>query len=353
MGADRSPSRGPTVQTGNGLTVPRLEANVRTAYAIELLRWCLITGALETAFFETYGMTASQNAFGLLTYSATNTLVELPSGWLADTIGRKKILVASALLWGLGYMTHCFGSFYWVIVGECVIALGVSAGSGSDEALIYETVRELMRLRNGASKGSGKAKDPDEEEVGKEVTKVLANMGFCRNISSFSGVLLGGVVLRACALASPSLSPPSCVSRSDARMLTSRLHACLPQTSHRAATSPTCGSRRVSSTCSWRFSTARSPTRTWKWAAWRPRWSGPARRRKGCASQPHSCRLRGPTAKQSLTTCCCCCCAWPQERTKAEEEAQQAEIDKASSLGGAWDAVCEFCARVWQRPTLL
>jgi hypothetical protein len=38
------------------------------------------------------GMTASQNALGLLTYSATNTLVELPSGWLADTIGRKQIL---------------------------------------------------------------------------------------------------------------------------------------------------------------------------------------------------------------------------------------------------------------------
>ena len=93
------------------------------------------------------GMTAGQNALGLLTYSATNTLVELPSGWLADTIGRKKILVASALLWGLGYMTHCFGSFYWVIVGECVIALGVSAGSGSDEALIFETARELLRLK--------------------------------------------------------------------------------------------------------------------------------------------------------------------------------------------------------------
>ena len=192
MGAS-SLSPSPMVNTGSGLTVARLDTNVRTVYAIELLRWCLITSALETAFFETYGMTASQNAFGLLTYSATNTLVELPSGWLADTIGRKKILVVSALLWGLGYMTHCFGSFHWVIVGECVIALGVSAGSGSDEALIFETVRERMRLSNAASKRA----EPTEDEVGQDVTKVLANMGFFRNISSFTGVIVGGVVLRA------------------------------------------------------------------------------------------------------------------------------------------------------------
>jgi nitrate/nitrite transporter NarK len=185
MGPSRSPS---PARTGSGLTVARLETNIRTVYAIELLRWCLITSALETAFFETYGMTASQNAFGLLTYSVTNTLVELPSGWLADTIGRKKILVASALLWGVGYMTHCFGNFHWVLVGECVIALGVSAGSGSDEALVFETVRERMRLSYRASKRDGK--ELTEDEVGKAVTKVLANMGFCRNISSVTGVVL-------------------------------------------------------------------------------------------------------------------------------------------------------------------
>lgn len=69
---------------------------------IEVLRWCLITNALEAAFYETYGITAGQNALGMLTYSATNTLVELPSGWLADTIGRRAILVASAVLWGCG-----------------------------------------------------------------------------------------------------------------------------------------------------------------------------------------------------------------------------------------------------------
>ena len=42
-----------------------------------------------------------------------------------------------------------------------------------------------------------------------------------------------------------------------------------------------------------------------------------------------------------------------QKRTEAEEAAQQAEVDKASSLRGAWDAVSEFCTRVWQRPILL
>lgn len=191
--ADRSPSRPRKIGAASALTVPTLERNIKTIYAVELLRWCLLTSALETAFFENYGMTASQNAFGLLAYSATNTLVELPSGWLADTIGRKKILVASAVLWGLGYMTHCFGSFYWVLVGECVIALGVSASSGSDEALIYETVRELMRLKG--SEKTAKGADPDEGEVGAEVTQVLANMGYYRNIASFSGVILGGVVL--------------------------------------------------------------------------------------------------------------------------------------------------------------
>ena len=45
--------------------------------------------------------------------------------------------------------------------------------------------------------------DPTEGEVGQAVTKVLANMGFFRNISSFTGVILGGVVLRASRLQEP------------------------------------------------------------------------------------------------------------------------------------------------------
>ena len=61
----RSPS--PSAK-GSALTVGRLEANIKTIYAIELLRWCLLTSSLEAAFFETYGMSASQNALGLLTY---------------------------------------------------------------------------------------------------------------------------------------------------------------------------------------------------------------------------------------------------------------------------------------------
>ena len=194
--ASRSPS--PSAE-GSALTVGRLEANIKTIYAIELLRWCLLTSSLEAAFFETYGMSASQNALGLLTYSATNTLVELPSGWLADTVGRKKILVASAMLWGAGYMTHCFGSFQWVLLGELTIALGVSAGSGSDEALVFETVRELTRLRRAPRRAKPSAED---EAVGAEVTTVLSMMGFLRNISSFGGVILGGIVLHIASRAS-------------------------------------------------------------------------------------------------------------------------------------------------------
>jgi MFS family permease len=113
------------------LTAEVLQANLTKLYWVEGIRWFLLTNAVEVAFFEENGISFSEVALLLSVYNFTNTVAELPSGWLADYIGRKRILVASAAFWAVGFACHVVPTFRMIALGEVLIAVGESLGSGS------------------------------------------------------------------------------------------------------------------------------------------------------------------------------------------------------------------------------
>ncbi len=80
-------------------------------------------------------------------WALTILLLEIPSGALADTIGRKKLVVFSAILMVIEMGLLIFAPIHggWVLILMCVtnrILSGVSeaAASGADQALAYDTL---------------------------------------------------------------------------------------------------------------------------------------------------------------------------------------------------------------------
>jgi MFS family permease len=77
-------------------------------------------------------------------YALSILILEIPSGYLADVIGRKKTMVLGAIFMPVGLavyaLTHTFLSF---ILAEFIIAVANSMRSGCDSALIYDTMIQL------------------------------------------------------------------------------------------------------------------------------------------------------------------------------------------------------------------
>lgn len=74
-------------------------------------------------------------------YSFSVALMEIPSGYMADVLGRKKSLVMGAVLGTLGFVLYSFASSLPLfMMAEIILGLGGSFISGSDSALLYDSL---------------------------------------------------------------------------------------------------------------------------------------------------------------------------------------------------------------------
>jgi len=70
-------------------------------------------------------------------------ILELPTGALADLIGRKKSICISFFVSGLAYFLFAYAdSFYWFLIAGLGFGLGDALLSGSLEALVFDTLKQ-------------------------------------------------------------------------------------------------------------------------------------------------------------------------------------------------------------------
>lgn len=75
-------------------------------------------------------------------YHATSIVFEIPSGAVADLLGRKKSMVFSKICIAVSCIIMLFARSFWFFVLSFVIqALGNNLNSGSEEALVYDSMK--------------------------------------------------------------------------------------------------------------------------------------------------------------------------------------------------------------------
>lgn len=98
--------------------------------------------------FLDYGLTLEQ--FGILNaiWAVTIVLAEVPSGALADTIGRRKLLIATGIFMVLEMVVLLAAPvgggkllFSLFLINRLISGLAEAAASGADEALTYDSLR--------------------------------------------------------------------------------------------------------------------------------------------------------------------------------------------------------------------
>jgi MFS family permease len=97
-------------------------------------------------FYTANGLNSTQIFTIQAVFHLAVLLLEVPSGYLADVIGRKKTLVFGAFFFPLGLAVYTTGRSFLVFVSaEVILAVSVSMRSGCDSAMLFDSLHQLGR----------------------------------------------------------------------------------------------------------------------------------------------------------------------------------------------------------------
>lgn len=95
-------------------------------------------------FFQDNGLSLQRIMILQACYSLSVGLMEIPSGYAADILGRRKTLILGCVLAFVGFGLFSVSyNFWWFLVAEILLGLGNSFISGADSALMYDSLLEV------------------------------------------------------------------------------------------------------------------------------------------------------------------------------------------------------------------
>jgi len=116
-------------------------SNVKKQYLIRLFQSLIPAYVIERLFWQERGVGVQGVIYCEIIYALTVTLMEIPSGILADRFGRKRMLVICGILDVLEFVILLFARDFWAF-GLAVFLAGVgrALSSGSGSALLYDSL---------------------------------------------------------------------------------------------------------------------------------------------------------------------------------------------------------------------
>ncbi|MCD4705367.1 MFS transporter [bacterium] len=131
----------------------KLEKNFSRMFWIQAFLNIRMISIVSTLFFLHRNLNLSQIFYLTIIWAITNLLFEIPSSYLADKLGRKKTIILgiifALLFWVLLISAHSFLIF---TIALFFAALQFTCFSGTTDALIYDTNKELGKESNSLKK---------------------------------------------------------------------------------------------------------------------------------------------------------------------------------------------------------
>ncbi len=132
-------------------------------------------------FYESNGLSMKDIMILQAVYSIAIVVLEVPSGYLADVIGRRKTLILGAVFGTFGFATYSFShGFTGFLVAEIILGIGQSCISGADSAMLYDSLLE---------KG-------EEKKYTRFEGRITSLGNVAEAVAGIAGGLLAGITLR-------------------------------------------------------------------------------------------------------------------------------------------------------------
>ena len=158
-----------------------LSANIYKLYIIKTAKWFMLIMPIIALFYIDNGLDTLAVMQLQAIYSIAIVVLEIPSGYFADMWGRKTTLIIGAILGFLGFVIYSFSYGFWgFLFAEITLGIGQSFISGSDSALLYDSLKQMKR----------------EDQYVKFEGRVLSLGNFAETIAAFIGGALAEISLR-------------------------------------------------------------------------------------------------------------------------------------------------------------
>ena len=135
----------------------QLEKNVGRVLILSFFQVFMVLMPVIVLFFESRGLTLSEILLLQAWFASVVLVMEVPSGYVADMLGRKRTLVVGAFFIGLGQSVLLFAEGFWQLaIFEGLLGVGFSLFSGADLALLYDTELALRENEEEKQKAVGR-----------------------------------------------------------------------------------------------------------------------------------------------------------------------------------------------------
>lgn len=153
----------------------RIKKNIKIDYMYKFLSSIDISSAIWVLYLAHKGMSLIE--IGLLesVHHITSLICEVPTGAIADIVGRKNTIILGRIMSAIGAILMLFcNSFLGFAIAFVISAISYNLNSGSEEALVYDSLKVT-----------------GEEE---KYLKINGNLNFIIEVAQGIAVLVGGIL---------------------------------------------------------------------------------------------------------------------------------------------------------------
>lgn len=123
-----------------------VSANIPKLYLIHGLRWFLLVMPIIVLFFRNNGLNMTQVFVLQSVFSVGLIVFEIPSGYFSDVVGRRITIIIGCVLGFIGFLVYALSYGFWgFLIAELILGLGGSFISGTDSALLYDSLAQIGR----------------------------------------------------------------------------------------------------------------------------------------------------------------------------------------------------------------
>lgn len=113
---------------------------------IKASKWLMLFMPIIWLFYQENGLTLTDLFIIQSIYSVTIAVIEIPSGYVADVLGRKNSMIIGMFFGFIGMLIYSFSfGFEGFLMAALSLGIGQSFISGSDTALMYDSLIQLER----------------------------------------------------------------------------------------------------------------------------------------------------------------------------------------------------------------
>jgi len=100
-------------------------------------------------YIDVLGLSFRDFLLGEIAFTAVVVLMEVPSGWLSDVWRRKYVLALGSFFNAVGFTALFLADGFWsALVGQSIVGIGVSLVSGTNTALLYDTLLSYRQQKH-------------------------------------------------------------------------------------------------------------------------------------------------------------------------------------------------------------